>query len=84
MALVIADVLNTAELAALAADQPALEFAAGRALVIEDMLEARKIKLKAGDLILYPSTILHRVSAITKGERIAIVGCVRYLGQDPI
>lgn len=42
MALVIADVLNTAELAALAADQPALEFAAGRALVIEDMLEAVK------------------------------------------
>lgn len=49
----------------------------GGALVIEDMLEAREIKLKAGDLILYPSTTLHRVSPVTKGERIAIVGWVQ-------
>lgn len=49
----------------------------GGALVIEDMLEARDIKLAAGDLILYPSTTLHRVSPVTQGERLAIVGWVQ-------
>ena len=49
----------------------------GGALVIQDTLEAREIKLQAGDLILYPSTTLHRVSPVTKGERLGIVGWVQ-------
>ncbi len=49
----------------------------GGALVIEDMLEAREIKLKAGDLFLYPSTTLHRVSPVMSGTRLAIVGWVQ-------
>ena len=30
-----------------------------------------EVKLGAGDLILYPATSLHRVSPVTRGERVA-------------
>ena len=60
----------------------------GGALVIEDRFEARAIKLAAGDLILYPSTTLHRVEEVTRGERLAVVGWVqsmiRYAAQRDI
>ncbi|MBS0572951.1 MAG: Fe2+-dependent dioxygenase [Proteobacteria bacterium] len=46
----------------------------GGALVVEDALESRAIKLGAGDLILYPSTTLHRVEPVTAGTRLAMVG----------
>lgn len=49
----------------------------GGALVIEDALEARSIKPGAGDLMLYPSTTLHRVEPVTRGERLAVVGWVQ-------
>ena len=49
---------------------------AGGALVVEDDFAPREVKLAAGDLILYPSTSLHRVSPVTDGERLAIVGWV--------
>lgn len=49
----------------------------GGALVIEDQFESRAIKLGAGDLILYPSTTLHRVDPVTRGERLAVVGWVQ-------
>jgi PKHD-type hydroxylase len=49
----------------------------GGALVVEDTLEAREFKLSAGDLLLYPSTALHRVSPVTGGERLGIVGWVQ-------
>lgn len=51
----------------------------GGALVIEDTLETRAIKLNSGDLILYPSTTLHRVEEVTRGERLAVVGWVQSL-----
>lgn len=51
----------------------------GGALIIEDPLEARAIKLAAGDLILYPTTTLHRVEEVTRGERLAVVGWVQSL-----
>lgn len=49
----------------------------GGALIVEDTLEARAIKLPAGDLVLYPSTSLHRVEPVTRGTRLAIVGWVQ-------
>ncbi len=49
----------------------------GGALVIEDALEARAFRLRAGDLLLYPSTTLHHVSAVTEGVRLALVGWVQ-------
>ena len=54
----------------------------GGALIIEDPLEARAIKLNAGDMILYPSTTLHRVEPVTAGARLAVVGWVQSLIRD--
>jgi PKHD-type hydroxylase len=43
----------------------------GGELVIEDGLGQRRIKLAAGDAIVYPATSLHRVEPVTKGTRLA-------------
>ena len=51
----------------------------GGELVIEEPSGERLIKLPAGSLVLYPSTTLHRVAEVTKGERRAAVGWVRSL-----
>ncbi len=51
----------------------------GGALIVEDPLEARAIKLAPGDMILYPATTLHQVEAVTRGERLAVVGWVQSL-----
>lgn len=55
----------------------------GGALVVEDALESRAIKLKAGDLVLYPSDTLHRVEPVSHGERLCVVGWVQSLIRDP-
>ncbi len=49
----------------------------GGALVVEGMDGDNEVKLAAGSLVLYPTTTLHRVSEVTRGERLAIVGWVR-------
>lgn len=51
----------------------------GGALEIEDNYAPREVRLAAGDLILYPSTTLHRVTPVTSGERLAVVGWVQSL-----
>lgn len=51
----------------------------GGALIIEDTFESRAIKLNAGDMILYPSTSLHMVEPVTRGQRLAVVGWVQSL-----
>jgi len=43
----------------------------GGELVIEDSYGAHEVKLAAGDMILYPSTSLHRVEPVTAGSRVA-------------
>jgi PKHD-type hydroxylase len=43
----------------------------GGELVIEDLFGERAIKLPAGDAVLYPGTSLHRVTPVTRGERLA-------------
>ena len=43
----------------------------GGELVIEDNYGAHEVKLPAGDLVLYPSSSLHMVTAVTRGARIA-------------
>jgi PKHD-type hydroxylase len=55
----------------------------GGALVIEDSYGERPIKLPAGELILYPSTTLHRVEPLSSGVRLAAVGWVRSYVRDP-
>lgn len=43
----------------------------GGELVIEDQFGSQEVKLPAGHLVLYPSTSLHLVREVTRGERIA-------------
>jgi PKHD-type hydroxylase len=42
------------------------------ALVIQDTYGPQRIKLQAGDLVLYPGTSVHEVTPVTRGERL---GC---------
>ncbi|QZA82287.1 Fe2+-dependent dioxygenase [Deefgea piscis] len=43
----------------------------GGELVIEDTYGVHEVKLAAGDMVLYPSSSLHRVEPITRGHRVA-------------
>jgi PKHD-type hydroxylase len=43
----------------------------GGELIIEDTYGSQNIKFAAGDMVLYPSTSLHRVTPVTKGRRLA-------------
>src|SRR5215471_10506436 len=43
----------------------------GGELVIEDRLGDRRIKLAAGDMVLYPGTSVHHVEPVTRGVRLA-------------
>ncbi|GIU66503.1 PKHD-type hydroxylase [Candidatus Phycosocius spiralis] len=49
----------------------------GGALALEQPAGRQSIKLDAGDLVLYPSTSLHEVEPVTRGERVAVVGWVQ-------
>ena len=42
----------------------------GGELVIEDTYGAKSVKLNAGEMVLYPSTSLHRVEPVTRGTRL--------------
>jgi PKHD-type hydroxylase len=43
----------------------------GGELVVEQGSGMQRIKLPAGDMILYPGTTVHRVEPVTRGARIA-------------
>src|SRR5690606_17688009 len=43
----------------------------GGELVVEDTYGQHRVKLEAGDAILYPGTSLHRVNPVTRGTRYA-------------
>ncbi len=55
----------------------------GGALVIESSGGEEDVKLPAGSLVAYPSTTLHRVQPVTRGERLAAVGWARSFIRDP-
>ena len=54
----------------------------GGELVIEDTYGYHEVKLPAGDMILYPSTSLHEVTAITYGCRVASFFWVQSMIRD--
>ena len=49
----------------------------GGELVLELPFGERAIKLPAGSGVLYSTTALHRVTEVTRGERLAVVTWVR-------
>ncbi|NOT39251.1 MAG: Fe2+-dependent dioxygenase [Alphaproteobacteria bacterium] len=52
----------------------------GGELVMETSAGEQPFKLEAGHMIIYPSTTLHRVTPVTRGERTAAVGwCQSYV-----
>ncbi|MEO7335246.1 MAG: Fe2+-dependent dioxygenase, partial [Caldimonas sp.] len=42
----------------------------GGELVVEDTFGQHRVKLPAGDMVLYPGTSVHRVEPITRGQRV--------------
>jgi PKHD-type hydroxylase len=49
----------------------------GGELVVEGNDGENAIKLAAGSVVVYPTTSLHRVAEVTRGERLVVVGWVR-------
>ncbi|WP_295545873.1 Fe2+-dependent dioxygenase [uncultured Pseudacidovorax sp.] len=43
----------------------------GGELVVEDTFGEQRVKLAAGDMVLYPGTSVHRVLPVTRGHRLA-------------
>ena len=54
----------------------------GGELVVEDTYGTHSVKLPAGDLILYPSSSLHRVQPVTRGARIASFFWIQSMVRD--
>jgi PKHD-type hydroxylase len=54
----------------------------GGELLIDDTYGAHSAKLAAGDLILYPSTSLHRVNPVTRGARISAFFWIQSMVRD--
>jgi PKHD-type hydroxylase len=54
----------------------------GGELIVSDTYGEHEVKLPAGDLILYPSSSLHRVAAVTSGARLASFFWVQSLVRD--
>ena len=55
----------------------------GGELIISTAFGEQKIKLNAGDAVLYPSSSTHRVAEVTKGERLVAVTWLQSTIRDP-
>jgi PKHD-type hydroxylase len=54
----------------------------GGELTVVDTYGEHEVKLPAGDLILYPSTSVHRVQPVTRGERVCSFFWVQSMVRD--
>lgn len=55
----------------------------GGELTIEDTFGTHSIKLPAGSLVLYPSSSIHAVTPVTRGERVACFMFMQSMVRDP-
>lgn len=56
----------------------------GGELVVTDAFGERSIKLRAGDMVLYPGTSVHRVEPVTRGERLASFFWIQSMVRDEV
>ncbi len=56
---------------------------AGGELIIRTSFGDKNIKLPAGSAVVYPSSTLHRVDAVTRGQRLVAVTWIQSLVRDP-
>jgi PKHD-type hydroxylase len=54
----------------------------GGELVIEDTYGSHSVKLAAGDMVVYPSSSLHRVMPVTRGARTASFFWIQSMVRD--
>lgn len=54
----------------------------GGELQIEEVYGTQSVKLPAGDMVLYPSTSLHQVTPVTRGERLASFFWIQSMVRD--
>ncbi len=54
----------------------------GGELQIEDSYGLQRVKLAAGDMVLYPASSLHRVTPVTRGTRLACFFWVQSMVRD--
>lgn len=56
----------------------------GGELVVKDLFGEHRVKLPAGDLVLYPASSVHRVEPVTQGARIASFFWLQSMVRDPV
>jgi PKHD-type hydroxylase len=54
----------------------------GGELIVEDTYGAHRVKLPAGDMILYPASSLHRVMPVTRGARVSSFFWIQSMVRD--
>ena len=54
----------------------------GGDLIVEDTYGAHRVKLPAGDMILYPASSLHRVMPVTRGARVSSFFWIQSMVRD--
>ena len=55
----------------------------GGELIVEDTFGQHAVKLKAGSLVVYPSSSVHQVSPVTQGTRVACFMFIQSMVRDP-